>query len=59
MRAGCAARPSEAGGDCVLNLAYENLGDGGAAALGRALASLPRPLPYTEIGLADNGSGSA
>jgi Ran GTPase-activating protein (RanGAP) involved in mRNA processing and transport len=59
LRARCEARPTEAGGDCRLNLGSENIGDGGAAALGRALASLPRPLPYTATDLRDNGLGPA
>eukprot|EP01047_Picozoa_sp_COSAG01_P066168 COSAG01_NODE_9084_length_2561_cov_40.592201_1_plen_127_part_10 len=61
VRKACAARPTEAGGDCELGLCYgnETIGDGGAAALGRALASLPRPLPYTAIDLRYNGLGPA
>jgi hypothetical protein len=59
VREACAARPTEAGGDCELNLFNKKIGDGGAAALGRALASLPRPLPYTTIYLNHNGLGPA
>eukprot|EP01047_Picozoa_sp_COSAG01_P064441 COSAG01_NODE_8527_length_2752_cov_4.049378_1_plen_608_part_10 len=59
VRVACQARPSEVGGDCTLYLDRKNIGDGGAAALGRALASLPRPLPYTEIVLGENGLGPA
>eukprot|EP01047_Picozoa_sp_COSAG01_P066601 COSAG01_NODE_9226_length_2513_cov_2.409279_1_plen_427_part_00 len=59
VRAACAARPTEAGGDCRLNLFDKHIGDGGAAALGRALEGLPRPLPYTAIILGDTGLGPA
>eukprot|EP01047_Picozoa_sp_COSAG01_P056554 COSAG01_NODE_6428_length_3672_cov_68.606213_1_plen_380_part_10 len=59
VRTACAARLTEAGGDCRLNLNCQNIGDGGAAALGRALASLPRPLPYTAIDLYNNALGPA
>eukprot|EP01047_Picozoa_sp_COSAG01_P101622 COSAG01_NODE_31328_length_599_cov_2.048000_1_plen_138_part_10 len=59
VRKACEARPTEAGGDCELDLYSKNLGDGGAAALGRALASLPLPLPYTTIILTGNGLGPA
>jgi hypothetical protein len=58
-RAVCEARPTEAGGDCELGLYHKNVGESGAAALGRALESLPRPLPYTTIGLQSNRLGPA
>ena len=38
VRAACEGRPTEAGGDCTLDLENKHIGDGGAAALGRALA---------------------
>jgi hypothetical protein len=57
VRKACAARPAEVDGECWLELSDRRLGDGGAAALGRALENLPRPLPYTTIGLARNGLG--
>jgi hypothetical protein len=43
----------------VLDLYRKRIGDGGAAVLGRALESLPRPLPYTAINLRVNGLGPA
>eukprot|EP01047_Picozoa_sp_COSAG01_P040563 COSAG01_NODE_3425_length_6110_cov_36.342871_4_plen_737_part_00 len=58
VREACAARPTEAGGDCELGLAYKRLGDAPYTA-GRALASLPRPMPYTRISLSGNGLGPA
>eukprot|EP01047_Picozoa_sp_COSAG01_P015666 COSAG01_NODE_787_length_13598_cov_17.218535_3_plen_331_part_00 len=59
VRKACAARPTKAGGDCKLGMLGKNIGDGGAAALGRALAGLPRPLPYTRIDLDRTGLGPA
>eukprot|EP01047_Picozoa_sp_COSAG01_P017314 COSAG01_NODE_913_length_12779_cov_9.134385_15_plen_195_part_00 len=58
VRAMCRARPTEAGGACTLSLYHRNICEP-AAALGRVLASLPRPLPYTRMYLAGNGLGPA
>ena len=59
VRKACAARSTQAGGDCKLDLFNTLIGDSGAAALGRALEGLPRPLPYTEILLSRNELGPA
>jgi hypothetical protein len=56
VREACEVKP---GGYCSLSLAGKHIGDGGAEALGRALESLPRPLPYTDIDVPHNGLGPA